>query len=300
MAKQNLQFPLNLGDEYKGKITFSIASSQDTGTSQSSPSSSRSSFTQALGLQSTLDFYGIGGSKSSNAKASRGVSGGGVTLYLPPGLQYQDGVDYGAEDLGISGALVMEGRGIASALLEDRQSFIQGLIGGASGQSNELARLVGVEAAKLNPAKLAGAKAAGQVLAGVAINPNTRVLFRRVNLREFAFSFKLIAKSSDESQVIEDIIKFFRKQLYPETFNLAGVGVGYKFPEKFNIKIVYEGSEGTWNPPLIKQCYLKGVATTFNSSSMAFHKDGKPVEIDLALTFMESQALERKDIEAGY
>jgi hypothetical protein len=33
---------------------------------------------------------------------------------------------------------------------------------------------------------------------------------------------------------------------------------------------------------------------------MAYHKDGRPVEYDLTLSFSEDVALNRKDIEEGY
>ena len=40
--------------------------------------------------------------------------------------------------------------------------------------------------------------------------------------------------------------------------------------------------------------------TNFNSTSMAMFEDGKPVEVDLNISFTEAATLERKDIEAGF
>lgn len=311
---EKLKFPLDLGDYYNGKVNFTIASSKETGTSNTNtpkppPLLSRNPTpTEASNPQPSLSGFGVDineftGNKlgrSSTAKSNRTVSGDGVTLYLPTGLAFTDGVQFGETDLAISGGFAEQGESLFKTLAEDNQSFIEGLKGDVSSQSGPLAKLIGAEAAKLNLLKLAGAQAAAQVQAGVTINPNTRVLFKRVNLRQFSFSFKLIGKSPEETAEIEKIVRFFRTQLYPETFSVQDVGVGYKFPDKFDIKISYEGSEGTWNPPKIKACYLRDVTTTYNASSMAFHKDGKPVEVDLGLSFMESAALERADIEEGF
>ena len=50
----------------------------------------------------------------------------------------------------------------------------------------------------------------------------------------------------------------------------------------------------------MKDCYLRSVSTNYNPSSMAFHPDGRPVEIDLSLSFVEEVTVNRKDIEEGY
>jgi hypothetical protein len=298
----NLQYPLEASNEYRGKIKFTIASSKSTGTEASETRAQNS----GASADEASSFSGNTEGKTSTAQPTTSVSDGGVTLYLPPGLQYRDNVAYEGTDLGVVGGFAERGIGLGSAIFDNTQSIVEGLKGDALAGQNEIAKLVGTEIAKLNPKNLLGASAGGvsaaaQVRAGVTLNPNTRVLFKRVNLREFAFSFKLIAKSDKEAQEIEKIVKFFRTQLYPETFSVSGVGVGYKFPELFNIDISYQGSEpdSIWNPPKIKQCYLRDVGTTYNATAMSFHKDGKPMEVDLSLSFMESAALERADVKDG-
>lgn len=298
---EKLQYPLEASDEYRGKIQFSVASSKPTGIETTITRATAAVIDAAVAA-----FNGDEENKKSTAQPSRDVSGGDVTLYLPPGLQYRDNVAYEGVDLGLVGALAEGSVGIAQGFLENTQSVIEGLKGDAIAGSNDVAKLVGLELAKLNPRNLLGAgvreglQTNARLQAGVTLNPNTRVLFKRVGLREFAFSFKLIAKSDKEAVAIEEIVKFFRTQLYPETFSVSGVGVGYRFPEPFNIEISYQGSEGTWFAPKIKSSYLKDVGLTYNATSMSFHKDGKPMEVDLTLSFMESAALERNDIKAGY
>ena len=79
------------------------------------------------------------------------------------------------------------------------------------------------------------------------------------------------------------MINFFRHYLYPEPIG-DEIKVGYKFPEKFNIKV---GSSLGWNAPEIKPCYLRNVAVTYNPNAIAFHEDGNPVETNCLLTSYE-------------
>lgn len=46
----------------------------------------------------------------------------------------------------------------------------------------------------------------------------------------------------------------------------------------------------------MKKCHLKAISTSYNSSSMVYHADGYPVEIDLSLNFVEERTLNREDI----
>ena len=126
------------------------------------------------------------------------------------------------------------------------------------------------------------------------MNPNQRVLFKRVNIREFAFNFTLVPVNAGEAATVTSMVKFFRKYLYPEAIEAGGIKVGYKFPEKFQIKV---GSALGWNAPEIKPCYLRNVAVTYNPNAIAFHEDGNPVETQLSLNFVEASALDRTDVE---
>ena len=48
--------------------------------------------------------------------------------------------------------------------------------------------------------------------------------------------------------------------------------------------------------PKLKNCYLTNITTNYNPTSMSFHSDGKPVEIDMSLSFSEQTTLTRDDI----
>ena len=64
------------------------------------------------------------------------------------------------------------------------------------------------------------------------------------------------------------------------------------------IRFFSEGEEKTNNyMPNIKPCYLTGLETTFNSTTVAMHKGtGAPVEVDISLAFQEERVLVRQDL----
>ena len=114
----------------------------------------------------------------------------------------------------------------------------EGLSSGASSQQAKLA-VLGLQS-KL-PAEVAGAiREGGQI----TTNPNTRALFKQVNIREFAFQFKFIPQSEREAEEVKNIIQFFREELYPtEIFDTIGdtkILLGYNFPNKFQISVEYK------------------------------------------------------------
>ena len=112
----------------------------------------------------------------------------------------------------------------------------------------------------------------------------------------------MIAKSQAEARVIKDIVKHFRKQLYPDTYDIASLGgaaIGFKFPNMFDIEFTYRGVRNR-NIPKIHLCYLRNVSTTINPTGGAFRRDGQPNEVDLTLSFVEHKTLRKNDIVQGF
>jgi hypothetical protein len=224
-----------------------------------------------------------------------------IDLYLPIGLQFRDNVTYENFDLGSIGAGMEAGLGFAESMTKGVGSIIRGVMGGAA--TENVARLAGVQLASKFGSFSAEAAAVQKLAGGVTLNPNTRVLFKQPNIRDFTFTFKFVAKSAKESEVVQNIIKTFRRELYPSSIDVplgdATISLGYVFPKKFNIEFQYGGNP---IPGLakIKPCYLRDVSTTYNSSQMGMHSDGNFLEIDMTLSFQETSALTRADIEGGF
>lgn len=330
-AKNTYQYPLHDDGDYKGRIRFTLfaesylntglsdvlkdkkddfeslrqkrqellyqakAEAKEDGVAKDTTREDLSSVTLELEeLSSDLKaFDGTRNTTELGAKP-RQIVDTEVLLYLPQGLQFRDNVTYENVDVGASGAAVAGGASILGSMADGVGSFVQGLTGsGADG----LAKLATVKMAA------AGGKFSDEVTAGlklqtgVTTNPNQRSLFKQVNMREFQFNFKMIARSRRESEQIKNIINLFRSELYPEDIEVTiggqEISLGYKFPNKFNIEFEYDGKTIAHK---VKPCFLRSVDTTYNASQMAFHKDGEFLEVDMNLNFTETVTLSKKDI----
>lgn len=251
---------------------------------------------QIRGLQEQIKEY-KGQQNQSAVGETIEVDGRQISLYLPAGLAFRDNVTYENFDLGAVGGAMEAGLGFAESMVKGVGSFVTGLTGGGGA---DVAKLAGVQLASKFGSFGAEAAAVQKLAGGVTLNPNTRVLFKQPNIREFAFAFKFVARSAKEADQVNQIVKFLRTELYPDEIkSVGGLSLGYKFPNKFNIQFEYDGAP-IKGLAQIKPCYLRDVSTTYNASQMAMHSDGNFMEIDMTLSFQETAALTRKDIEAGY
>lgn len=246
----------------------------------------------------------------ARAGAQAGVNGvvpdGRVTLYLPQAIQIQDGASYdNSVNLGTLGAIAENAinagarniyNAATTAVAGDIETFISGLMG--SNVSQDLARVAAVRMseAALGQELSSAVKSATRTV----VNPNTRTLFRSVPIRAFNFDFTLIPTSAREAQEINNIIRFFRTQLYPEdiggTSTTQGI-YGLKFPNKFEIKMMYRNKQiGSKFLP----SYLTNFSATYNRQGGAMHKDGNWNDVNINMSFVEARSLVKQDIQGGY
>lgn len=241
-----------------------------------------------------------------------------IDVYLPISFNATDTLTYDSPSIGSAGAILGNALSNANGTAGD-------VLGNAVGDFIDLFRSAGAASgstlAKLGAAKLAkrGPTEVGDGAASalrVTVDPNIRTLFRSVAVRQFAFQFKFIAKNAEEAREIKNIIKRFRFYAYPESISFNGgeegpdgkkdpaldISVGFKYPHPFIIKAAYVDPDGnsTQIGPKIKDCYLTSITTNYNPTTMAFHEDGEPVEIDLSLNFTEETTLNKDDILDHY
>ena len=110
------------------------------------------------------------------------------------------------------------------------------------------------------------------------------------------------AESLKEAESIKAIVQFFREEMMPENVTELGINSALRYPSKFDIKMTYNGKKVAHS---ILPSFLTDVNVTYNSSSMAFHSDGKGggnfQETDLSLAFTEERTLNKYDIaKRGY
>jgi hypothetical protein len=226
-----------------------------------------------------------------------------IILYFPPGVQLNDAVVYDTNtNLGPGGATALaalrNGESLAGSVGTGVMEGIANLFSLLKGDimNQEAAQVAATRAFNKMPS--GGVQNMTRIALQKMINPNTRTMFQGVPIREFAFTFRMVATSASEAREIEKIIKEFRTELYPEAVQAGGLPVGYKFPNLFKINFMYNGTTNKAMPqPLL--CYLRSVQTSYNPGNMVFHADGQPTEIDLSLSFAEFRALTKQDILKG-
>lgn len=299
-----LEYPLNNPDDYKGRLVFTVL--EDPATDLSNLTDTFVGAVEKAAEQTAEE----GRIEIDEFKGKTNIPITGQSplietdkvceMYIPIGLQYRDGVNYENMDIGGAGAgaeaALKGGSGAIKGLIEGGLgTFAKGLTGSGAA---DIATLGVVKLAAALPDEIAGAV---KVAARVTSNPNTRVLFKSVNMREFSFTFKFICTSAREAEEVKEIITFFRSELYPEdiTTEVGGaiISIGYKFPNKFRIEVEYDGQEIAHR---IKPCYLRNVDVNYNNTSQSFHSDGNFSEIEMTLGFQETRTLSKKDIGEGF
>ena len=268
----------------------------------------------AINKQSTANnissrFYGAGkveASKAFDEGALKQTVGKRISLYLPRAIQIQDTVTYdNAFQLGLIGGAIEAGAGspggaVGSALgaiASEAGGFANTLLGRTGGMSADAAGILSGKIGSRIPG--IGDQAGGAIRSATRLttNPNTRALFQSVPIRNFSFAFQLVPTSRAEARVIEDIIKTFREELYPEALTAGGVNIGYRFPNRFLIKVKYNNTDikGIKFLPV----YMQSFNATYNASTGGMHNDGRFSSVDISMAFTETRAIAKADVEKG-
>ena len=234
-----------------------------------------------------------------------------VDMYFPLTMQFNDNAQYDNAELGAIGAsaeaLVRSGAGALASVVGAANQGVESIFDLMAGnkQLTEAALRVGAaRAIDLGSFLNSGVANALRLTNRAIVNPNVRALFKGVALREFTFQFKMIPESQQEAAIAQQIVKHFRRNMYPSTFpvninDAVSADLGYQFPNLFQINFKYKGGENL-RIPRMQLCYLRNVSTTVNPTGGTFRRDGQPNEIDLTLSFVEYRTLNKKDIKDGF
>ena len=184
----------------------------------------------------------------------------------------------------------------------------------------EIGKLAALKALEFIPG--AGDEIVGGTKSALKIttNPNTRALFKSVNLRSFSFSFNMIPTTRDEAIEAAKIIRTFRSELYPETIaeDKSKIPLGYRFPNTFQISInrkkgsapeghptssrlVYESEEILTK---FLPCYLVNFSVTYGSNGPGLMENSPAAmpfsNATINMTFQEQKTLDKGLILEGY
>jgi len=236
-----------------------------------------------------------------------------IILPIPANLGVSYGADYENAELGAFGAAITGGLDTAGAgndvanLLKQKFQGLKSELKGGEGDSLKEAAGIGAAVA----ATAIGASAGGAVGAlaagitggaaaqaigkkeGLALNPHMAVLFKGVGFREHSFTYKFVARNSEESEQIKKIINTFKFHMHPDYF--AG-NISFSYPDEFQINFADAISSNLYS---IGKSVLKGLDVNYNSQGMPlfFEDTGAPVSIEVTLNFQEIKIITKSDMD---
>jgi len=199
-----------------------------------------------------------------------------IYLYMPAAIQVNDGLTYENVDLNTT-------LGIIAGAIESKEGMATG--------DMKTAALSKVAQGGV------GSGVATQALLqkGEVLNPRTQMLFKGPVLRQLALTYKLMPSNADEATEIFNLIKVLRQSAYPKLTQAKF----FVFPKLFRVGFVnLEG--GDVNMIKFQDMYLTAINTNYNATQPIFFEDGNPHEVDLTLSFQETEVITSEDVEAGF
>lgn len=208
-----------------------------------------------------------------------------INLYVdgPPTVRYNS--QYSNRDLGTIAGLA--GGGI------DAIGSSAGALEAGSAIAMKFAQIP--QLAGVNTADIVGASAK------VALNPFKEVLFEAIDFRAFTFKYKFMPKNKKEADDVYKIIEIFKFHMHPE---LSANKLFFIYPSEFQISYHFynkvNNKDGGGYFHKFKPCVLETMDVTYGGDQFSTFVDGKPTEINMALTFRETEILTKAQIKDGF
>ena len=219
----------------------------------------------------------LGGGLTQNKNTIRRLPG--INLYLPPELKTAVSANYNEASAGAMGQTAIDFATTPfTGFREDATRIVSQLATTALQEvlSDQMSTVL-------------------QRGTGRAKNNYTYAIFNGVKHREYSYSFRLIAKNSDETKVIKTICDSFMFYMLPnksqDDFHFYDVPCMWDISyNRLGDKIPY------FDQP--RKCFLTSAEVSYGRDAFGHtYNDGAPVTVDLSLKFMEIEPLLRDDAD---
>jgi len=225
-----------------------------------------------------------------------------IALYLPPSVRDTTTAEYENMSTGLVGMFAGKG-------FDFFQDFVNKDYDAAAAEGTGAAADFMTEVAKRSGAAfvdaLAGSDSSLALLnrgLGRADNPFMEVLFTTMGVREFTYNFNFAPRNSDETMEVQQIIQLFRFHMAPE---MQQANSRYlTLPSEFDIHYMFKGKDGEGRENdyfnRITTCVCTSVDVNYTPNGVRSFEDGSPTQIQMGLTFRETEILTKEKINAGY
>jgi hypothetical protein len=153
----------------------------------------------------------------------------------------------------------------------------------------------GIKGAAADAAGIGNIGDATRKALGKIRNPYREQIFKQVEFREFAFTYKFLPESIQEAQTVMAIINTLKQHMLP-TFDPEAYYLIY--PSEFSLSYMYENSQNQ-NVHKILDCVLTNMNVTYGEGDFTTFRgtQGMPSEIVMTLTFKEIVTLTADQIK---
>ena len=225
-----------------------------------------------------------------------------IYLNMPNSVVFNEAVEWQGQDLGAIGALkngASAGEAAEVALLGNAGAILGGAAGAVTSALPGISGIAGTVVGAV--AGAGGLQGALESTFNIKANPYKEQTFQGIPFRSFDFTFALRARSSDDVDEIQNIIRSFRSHSKP-TFETAKGGV-FAYPKEFRIEYLTLDDSNSYVTnkylPEIKYCVCTAVNTNFTQQGWRSFEGGAPVDISLQLTFQETEIITSEDVEGN-
>ena len=212
-----------------------------------------------------------------------------IQIQMPPTIEVSHKINYADTEIGLLVAgLLAAGQSFSDDISADaaRDAITNSIGGEIKNAVAGLAEGIGIT----------GARAANQISSGKVINNRTELKFEGIDRRSFAFTFRMLPKSSEEAQIIKENDTLIRNHAMPN-FPIGGSlgGRTMEVPSTFDISYV----PGR-HLHKIDECALESVQVKYGGERTQFFVDDQPVETELTLQFRELGIITKEKIAEGF
>ncbi len=211
-----------------------------------------------------------------------------IKLYTPQSPQEEYAAGWTDVEFGLAGALANSG-----------QSLVDQIKSLPNEDSPARERAVRLLTGMSNITQAAGfnfrLQDAIELQTGKIPNPFKQQLFKGMNFRSFAYTFKFIPKNQAELASTYEIISTFRKHMHPEQTDDFFI----MYPSTFEIEYQYRGKTNKWLTK-IADCALVNMKVDFGAGGALTtfqNTGGAPTEITIEMQFRELALLTREHFD---
>ena len=159
-----------------------------------------------------------------------------------------------------------EGTGLGASTFTD--AFLKNILGKVSDSFGDLGRYYSVKK-------------------GLIVNDYAGLSYSGTNFRIFDFVFSLTPKNQNESNIIKEIVKVFKRHSLPK-YNDKFID----YPRYWAIDVIFPGANDFIQ---IQNCVCTNVSFNyFPDSTFNVLQDGSPVKTEIALNFKELEKIDRR------